>query len=74
MLGLGSGAVPSSIFENVKGCQNVEPTREQGSSKTSRDAVRITVTIAVIGMSCKFPGANLADERWQLLMKGTSMA
>lgn len=30
--------------------------------------------IAVIGMGCKFPGANSLDEYWRLLDKGTSMA
>ena len=29
--------------------------------------------IAVIGMACKFPGADSIDEFWQLLTQGTSM-
>ncbi|OAR02343.1 hypothetical protein LLEC1_04192 [Akanthomyces lecanii] len=29
--------------------------------------------IAVIGMSCKFPGADSVDEFWDLLSRGTSM-
>lgn len=30
-------------------------------------------SIVVIGMSCKFLGADLLDEFWQLLFKGISM-
>ena len=75
VLALGSDAVPSSISRNVK-------VIKTSSSRKTRAAPRQAEmlqnypshAIAVIGMSCRFPGADSPDEFWQLLMKGTSMA
>ncbi|KAI9661722.1 MAG: Type I Iterative PKS [Bathelium mastoideum] len=75
ILAIGSDPVPLSISRNVEvvNPSNVPKVRVAISQpgipqKYPENAV------AIIGMSCKFPGADSPDEFWQLLINGTSMA
>ena len=75
VLALGSDAVPSSISRNVKVIK-MSSTRKTSAAPRQAELLQRYPphAVAVIGMSCKFPGADSPDEFWQLLMKGTSMA
>lgn len=44
------------------------PTLDSRSSKTARES--LVADIAVVGVSCRFPGANDLDAYWQLLAEG----
>ncbi|KAL4789762.1 hypothetical protein BDV19DRAFT_394754 [Aspergillus venezuelensis] len=45
----------------------------KGSPPVGTDLSSPREPIAVIGMACKFPGADSLEEYWQLLAQGTSM-
>lgn len=79
VLAVGSDAVPSSVSRNVKvkvvKTSSVRQTRAQAVPRQAEMLQNYypAHAIAIIGMSCKFPGADSPDEFWQLLLKGTSM-
>lgn len=54
-----------SEIEKVKPLQSPRMTLEKQAEQ--EDA------IAIVGMSCKFPGADSIDEFWQLIKNGTTM-
>ncbi|KAK6071029.1 polyketide synthase (beta-ketoacyl synthase) [Seiridium cupressi] len=63
ILSIGADAIPSSMAKNysvIKGAPLLQ-------NRYPHDA------IAIIGMSCKLPGADSVDEFWQLLLDGKSM-
>ncbi|KAK3680862.1 hypothetical protein B0T22DRAFT_524224 [Podospora appendiculata] len=68
ILSVGADAVPSSVAKEVR---VVKASKAAGAT---RSPYRYPDhAIAVIGMACKFPGADSVDEFWQLLKAGTSM-
>ncbi|MDE2779847.1 MAG: type I polyketide synthase [Chloroflexota bacterium] len=52
--------------------ENVNPLRPPDSAPAQREqgASRNGESIAIIGMACRFPGANDLDAFWQLLVEG----
>ncbi|KAK3332590.1 hypothetical protein B0T19DRAFT_457479, partial [Cercophora scortea] len=77
ILSVGADAVPSSVAKEVRVVKaskiagtihTTAPPRDSRSPYKYPDHA-----IAVIGMACKFPGADSVDEFWQLLKAGTSM-
>lgn len=85
VLAFGTDAIPISISRKVKVLKTsslssnsakpgAAPLAEE--SQPNHHAKRHNYpdnAVAVVGMSCKFPGANSPDEFWQLLTKGTAM-
>lgn len=65
-------AIRSSIPRNVK----VIGTGNAKTKSVTEDVLADypSNAIAVVGMSCKLPGADSVEEFWQLLTKGTAMA
>lgn len=49
-----------------------QSTQETPKVVTRNQAAKVS-DIAVIGLSCRFPGANTLEEYWQLLSEGRSM-
>ncbi|KAF2152735.1 hypothetical protein K461DRAFT_225874 [Myriangium duriaei CBS 260.36] len=84
ILAVGADAIPSSI---AKTFTVINAGSAKSSSISSESIPRDLISgqggfeqdgypdrsIAVIGMSCKMPGADSVDEFWKLLTKGTSM-
>ncbi|KAF2214646.1 hypothetical protein CERZMDRAFT_36971 [Cercospora zeae-maydis SCOH1-5] len=85
ILGIGVDAVPRSaakraftrkIAANTLDSPAAIPPRTHRASlshRTSIDDHDSKHAIAVIGMACKFPGANSVNEFWDLLLAGKSM-
>ena len=85
ILSIGADAIPQSISKTVKVVKAPTTVVQLNSMALSEANVsqlgfQLPPTlrypenaIAVIGMSCKFPGADSLDEFWQLLTDGTSM-
>nr|AKA59091.1 type-I PKS [Streptomyces sp. WAC2288] len=49
-----------------------DPTRTTSSGPTGRNAVALDEPIAIVGMSCRYPGGvRTADELWRLVADGT---
>ena len=83
ILSIGMDAVPQSIARTlpvIKSSTIAEGVDSSISSKTSAAApTKISMqgypedAIAIIGMGCRFPGADSVDEFWDLLTEGKSM-
>lgn len=85
ILAIGLDAIPPSVakeFPTRRMSANTPDVRELVSRRSSRllptpedpeDDRYPDGAIAVIGMACKFPGADSADEFWDLLKEGRSM-
>lgn len=85
ILSIGADAIPQSISKTVKVVR--APTTVVQLNSTALSEVNASElefklpstlrypenAVAVIGMSCKFPGADSLDEFWQLLTDGRSM-
>ncbi|KAL4987377.1 hypothetical protein BDW68DRAFT_188060 [Aspergillus falconensis] len=73
--------IPSSVLRQARlSVQRVTDAPVQSPPATVPPALNSVVAkvptpepIAVIGMGCKFPGADTLEEYWQLLAQGTSM-
>ncbi|KAJ4147493.1 hypothetical protein LMH87_002006 [Akanthomyces muscarius] len=83
ILSIGADALPRSTTKRVSVIKfrgTLSGHEEIARSTASSDGKIKTANslypedaIAVIGMSCKFPGADSIDEFWSLLSRGTSM-
>lgn len=85
MLSIGTDAIPQSItrsFQVAKVTTNVKKINGMSESAISPEGLHheglidnryLNNAIAVVGMACKFPGADSADEFWSLLTEGKSM-
>lgn len=56
----------------IKSSNNIKKRRKDGGSKKTLTNKALKDEIVVVGMSCKFPGANNIDEYWDLLSNGQS--
>lgn len=75
VLALGSDAVPSCISKNFKVIKTSSARKTRAAPRQAEMLQKYpSHAIAVIGMSCKFPGADSPDEFWKLLTNGRSMA
>ena len=68
-------AISTHVLEMLDDSQTSEetPSRKQAKSSDSADTdvpIRTREPIAIIGMSCRFPGAHDVDEFWDNLING----
>ncbi|KAH8883265.1 ketoacyl-synt-domain-containing protein, partial [Thozetella sp. PMI_491] len=74
VLAVGADAVPLSVSRALRVIRlPVSPRGKTEPPEASADALYPPDAIAVIGMSCKLPGADSMGEFWQLLTEGKSM-
>lgn len=82
ILTIGADAFPTSMIKHFSlvslGAEKSNSTsdlqgRQIGSDSDTAREVFTERAIAVIGMSCKFPGAESVDDFWELLIHGRSM-
>ncbi|KAL7626425.1 hypothetical protein AAE478_003197 [Parahypoxylon ruwenzoriense] len=66
ILSIGTDAIPMSLSREIK------VVKSTGSSKSKKRRYP-DHAVAIIGMSCKLPGADSVSEFWQLLSDGKSM-
>lgn len=67
----GTDAVPLSVSRDIKVVKAAEAT--VGSQDRPPEQPQYPAgAIAVVGMSCKFPGVDSVDEFWQMLLDGRS--
>ncbi|KAL9093882.1 MAG: hypothetical protein Q9165_003805 [Trypethelium subeluteriae] len=71
-LAIGSDAVPSSISRNLKVIRPSNAPKTKASQERATPQGYPANAVAIVGMSCKFPGADSPDEFWQLLISGVS--
>lgn len=64
-----SNLFPSKLF----GSESLLSSGVVTPATSTRDERYPDHAIAVVGMACKFPGADSIDEFWRLLVSGTSM-
>lgn len=78
-LSVGADALPRSVSKRLSVTKfrstlsGPEEIRRASASSDTQASPYPDDAIAVIGMSCKFPGADSIDEFWHLLCQGTSM-
>ena len=87
ILSIGVDAVPQSIaksFAVVKGATvghnsagategSQTPTSEQELAANAKSPEYPADAVAILGMGCRFPGADSIDDFWELLTEGKSM-
>ncbi|KAL2130202.1 hypothetical protein VTI74DRAFT_6769 [Chaetomium olivicolor] len=78
ILSIGTDAIPQSIAREfpvikTKATVSSKTSLEGSSEEATNDVSYPDHAVAVIGMACKFPGADSVDEFWRLLTAGQSM-
>ncbi|KAI0009448.1 hypothetical protein F4779DRAFT_617624 [Xylariaceae sp. FL0662B] len=85
ILSIGKDAIPPSVMRSYQvakiktitpkasRCSNNLTSIPRPGSRILSDGIYPENSIAVIGMACKFPGADSIDEFWDLLTEGRSM-
>ncbi|KAK3938475.1 Methylphloroacetophenone synthase [Diplogelasinospora grovesii] len=75
ILAVGSDAIPLTVSRKFKVLKTSNLPKLPALSRQEELLQKYPAhAVAVIRMSCKFPGADSLDEFWQLLTNGTSMA
>ncbi|KAI1444132.1 hypothetical protein F5Y02DRAFT_428086 [Annulohypoxylon stygium] len=81
ILSIGSDAVPPTVMKGYRVVKlrgiahRLDIVSNASNSAPNHNSTNLgnSNSIAVIGMSCKFPGADSIDEFWDLLIEGKSM-
>ncbi|MFE7132363.1 type I polyketide synthase [Streptomyces sp. NPDC057638] len=63
---------PRALVTHLRTALFGDPTRTTSAGPTGRNAVALDEPIAIVGMSCRYPGGvRTADELWRLVADGT---
>ena len=73
IISIGTDAMPHSIVKSLPQAKIITRKVHTVTNSIDRGGQYPDSAIAVIGMACKFPGADTIDEFWDLLTKGKSM-